>query len=188
MLIRTHPDGFMHPVPSETTPQAVYRSRRELLRLMATGAGGAALASWASRRAFAQNVRPGKLPALPGARSSVAGAVTMEKVTEYKDVTSYNNFYEFGTDKADPAQNGHTLKTAPWTVEIEGLVKKPARYALEDLVKLSAQEERVYRLRCVEGWSMVIPWVGYSLSKLIEKVEPLGKAKYVEFTTLHDPS
>ncbi len=111
----------------------------------------------------------------------------MEKVTEYKDATSYNNFYEFGTDKADPAQNAHTLKTAPWTVEIEGLVKKPARYALDDLIKLSAQEERIYRLRCVEGWSMVIPWVGYSLSRLIEKVEPLGNAKFVEFVTQADP-
>jgi hypothetical protein len=90
----------------------------------------------------------------------VAGAVTMEKITEYKDASSYNNYYEFGTDKADPAQNAHTLKTKPWTVEIEGLVKKPGKYAIEDLLKLSAQEERIYRLRCVEGWSMVIPWVG----------------------------
>ena len=118
MLIKTPRDGFMHPVPSEITPQAVYRDRRELLKLMATGVAGAAVASWASRQAFAQNARPG----LPGAKSNVAGAVTMEKTTDYKDVTSYNNFYEFGTDKADPAQNAHTLKTAPWTVEIEGLV------------------------------------------------------------------
>jgi DMSO/TMAO reductase YedYZ molybdopterin-dependent catalytic subunit len=123
----------------------------------------------------------------PGAKSAVAGAVTMEKVTDYKDATTYNNYYEFGTDKADPAKNAHTLKTKPWTVEVEGLVKKPGKYALEDLLKLSAQEERIYRLRCVEGWSMVIPWVGYSLSELIKKVEPLGNAKYVEFITLADP-
>jgi len=187
MLIKSHRDGFMHPVSSEITPRAVYRDRRELLKLMACGAAGAGLASWASRQAFAQNARPGKLAPLAGAKSNVAGAVTMEKVTEYKDATSYNNFYEFGTDKADPAQNAHTLKTAPWTVEIEGLVKKPARYALEDLLKLSAQEERIYRLRCVEGWSMVIPWVGYSLSKLIDKVEPLANAKFVEFVTQADP-
>jgi sulfoxide reductase catalytic subunit YedY len=187
MLIKTHRDGFMHPASSEITPRAVYRDRRDLLKLMASGAAGAGLASWGSRQAFAQSARPGKLAPLPGVKSNVAGAVTMEKVTEYKDATSYNNFYEFGTDKADPAQNAHTLKTSPWAVEVEGLVKKPARYALEDLIKLSTQEERIYRLRCVEGWSMVIPWVGYSLSKLIEKVEPLGNAKFVEFITQADP-
>ncbi|MGZ5271386.1 MAG: protein-methionine-sulfoxide reductase catalytic subunit MsrP, partial [Ramlibacter sp.] len=187
MLIKTGRDGFNHSLSSEITPHAVYRQRREIMRLMAGGAAGAALASWAGRQALAQAQRPGKLAALPGAKSAVPGAVTMEKFTDYKDATSYNNFYEFGTDKADPAKNAHTLKTAPWTVEIEGLVKKPGKYALEDLLKLSAQEERVYRLRCVEGWSMVIPWVGYSLSKLVEKVEPAGNAKFVEFVTLADP-
>jgi sulfoxide reductase catalytic subunit YedY len=111
----------------------------------------------------------------------------MEKVTAYKDATTYNNFYEFGTDKSDPAQNAHTLKTTPWSVEVEGLVRKPGRYTLEDLVKLAPQEERIYRLRCVEGWSMVVPWVGYPLAKLIEKVEPTGNAKFVEFLTLADP-
>ena len=187
MLIRNDRDGFMHPASSEITPQPIYRRRRDLMKLMASGVAGAALASWASRQAFAQTQRPGKLAPLAGVRSTVPGAVTMEKLTEYKDVTSYNNFYEFGTDKGDPVKNAHTLKTAPWSVEIEGLVKKPARYALEDLVKLSAQEERIYRLRCVEGWSMVIPWVGYSLGKLIEKVEPLGSAKFVEFVSQADP-
>jgi methionine sulfoxide reductase catalytic subunit len=187
MLIKTHDDGFIHPVSSEITPQSAYRSRRDLLKLMASGAAGPVLASWAARDAMAQVARPGKLAALPGAKSAVAGAATMEKVTDYKDATTYNNFYEFGTDKADPARNAHTLKPAPWTVEVDGLVKKPAKYTLEDLVKLSAQEERIYRLRCVEGWSMVIPWVGYSLSKLVEKVEPLGNAKYVEFITQADP-
>jgi sulfoxide reductase catalytic subunit YedY len=113
--------------------------------------------------------------------------MTIEKVTDRKDATTYNNFYEFGTDKADPAKYAGTLKTTPWTVEVDGLVKKPAKYALEDLLKLSAQEERIYRLRCVEGWSMVIPWVGYSMSKLVEKVEPLGSAKFVEFVTQADP-
>ena len=187
MLIKSFRDGFVHPLGSEITAQATYRDRRDILKLLATGVAGAALASWASRDAWAQAQRPGKLAALPGAKSPVPGAVTMEKVTEYKDTTGYNNFYEFGTDKSDPAKNAHTLKTAPWAVEVEGLVKKPGRYALEDLVNLSAQEERVYRLRCVEGWSMVIPWVGYSLSKLIEKVEPAGSAKFVEFVSLADP-
>ncbi len=116
----------------------------------------------------------------------VDGAVAMESATAYQDATGYNNFYEFGTDKSDPARNAHTLKTRPWTVEIEGLVKKPGKWGIEDLVRLSAQEERVYRLRCVEGWSMVIPWVGYSLARLIQRVEPLGSAKYVEFVTLAD--
>ena len=94
---------------------------------------------------------------------------------------------EFGTDKSDPARNAHTLKTQPWSIEIEGLVKKPQRINLEDLLKLSTQEERIYRMRCVEGWSMVIPWVGYSLSELIKKVEPLGSAKFVTFISQADP-
>jgi len=188
MLIRTGRDGFQHTVSSEITPPAVYQERRQLLKWMATGVAGASLASWAQRAAFAQQVaKPGKLPALGAVRSTAPGAVTMEKVTEYKDASSYNNFYEFGTDKSDPAQNAHTLKTRPWTVEVDGLVKKPGKYAIEDLVKLSAQEERIYRLRCVEGWSMVIPWVGYPLARLIEKVEPMGNARFVEFLTLADP-
>ena len=190
MLIKTGRHGFNHPLSGEITTQSVYQTRRDLIRQMATGVAGAALASWASREALAQ--APGWVPsgqnaALPHVATKVAGALSMDKVTEYKLASTYNNFYEFGTDKADPAKNAHTLKTSPWTVEVEGLVKRPARYALEDLIKLSAQEERVYRLRCVEGWSMVIPWVGYSLSELIKKVEPLGNAKYVEFVTQADP-
>ncbi len=188
MLIKTSHSGFIHPVSSDITPQGVYQQRRELMKLLAGGAAGAALASWAGREALAQGVaKPGKLAALPGVKSSVPGAVTMEKVTDYKDASTYNNFYEFGTDKGDPAKNAHTLVTRPWTVAVEGLVKQPKTYAIEDLIKLSAQEERIYRLRCVEGWSMVIPWVGYSLAELIRKVEPLGNAKYVEFITQADP-
>jgi sulfoxide reductase catalytic subunit YedY len=187
MQIKSRDNGFLHPITSEITPQAVYEGRRDLMKLLATGAAGAAMAGWASREALAQTEKPGKLAALPGAKSAVAGAATMEKVTEYKDASSYNNFYEFGTDKADPAKNAHTLQPKPWTVEIEGMVKKPGKYTLEDLLKLSAQEERIYRLRCVEGWSMVIPWVGYSLSELIKKVEPTGSAKYVEFISQADP-
>ena len=187
MLIKTNADGFNHAVPSEITPFKAYEGRRDMLKLIAGGAAGSVLAGWAARDARANTAGGGKLPALVGAKSAVAGAVVMEKVTDYKDASTYNNYYEFGTDKADPAKNAHTLVTKPWTVEIEGLVKKPAKYTLEDLLKLSAQEERIYRLRCVEGWSMVIPWVGYSLSELIKKVEPLSNAKYVEFHTLADP-
>ena len=187
MLIKTGRDGFTHPIPSEITPQRVYQGRRDLIRWMASGAAGAGLAGWARRDARAQAARPGKLAPLAGAKSAVAGAVTMEKITDYKDASTYNNFYEFGTDKSDPARNAHTLKTAPWTVEIDGLVKKPGRIGLDDLLKLAAMEERVYRMRCVEGWSMVIPWVGYSMAELIRRVEPQGGAKFVEFHTLADP-
>ncbi|CAM3410693.1 protein-methionine-sulfoxide reductase catalytic subunit MsrP [Paracidovorax anthurii] len=186
MPIRYHDDGRIHRVGSEITPRAVYEGRRDLMKLLAGGVAGAALASWAGREALAQVARPGKLAPLPGAPSKVAGAATMEKLTEYKDASTYNNFYEFGVDKSDPARNAHTLKTSPWTVEVEGLVNKPGKFALEDLLKLSPQEERIYRLRCVEGWSMVIPWVGYSLAELIKRVEPQGSAKYVEFVTLAD--
>ncbi|MBU3737335.1 MAG: protein-methionine-sulfoxide reductase catalytic subunit MsrP [Rhodoferax sp.] len=190
MWIKTADDGFQHPVGSEITPEPVYRQRREWLRQVAGGAAGLTLAAWASREALAQaaTVRPGRLAPLPGARSAVAGAVTMERVTDYKDASTYNNFYEFGTDKSDPARNAHTLRTSPWAVEVEGLIRKPARYALEDLLRLAPMEERIYRLRCVEGWSMVIPWVGYSLSELVRRVEPLGSAKFVEFVTLADPA
>ena len=188
MLIKTNARGFDHSIPSDITSVSKYQSRRELMKLMATGAAGAALATWASREAIAQAVtKPGKLATLAGGKSSVAGAMTMEKITDYKDATTYNNFYEFGTDKADPAKNAGTLVTKPWSVAIEGLVKQPKSYTLEDLIKLAPQEERIYRLRCVEGWSMVIPWVGYSMSELIKRVEPLGSAKYVEFYTLADP-
>ena len=187
MLIRSRDNGFIHPVSSEITPRSAYEGRRDMLKWLATGVAGAAMASWAARDALAEAAAPGKLAPLAGAKSTVAGAQTMEKITDYKDATNYNNYYEFGTDKDDPARNAGKLKTQPWTVEVEGLVKKPGKYGIEDLIKLSAQEERVYRLRCVEGWSMVIPWVGYSLAELIKKVEPQGNAKYVEFVTLADP-
>ena len=179
--------GFQHRTSSEITPRAVYEQRRDLLKLVAGGAAGALLAGWAQREAIAQTPAPGKLATLPGARSNVAGAMLMEKLTAYADVTGYNNFYEFGTDKSDPARNAGTLKTRPWTVAVEGEVKKPKVYDIEELLRLSPQEDRIYRLRCVEGWSMVIPWVGYSLAELIKRVEPTGNAKYVQFVTLNDP-
>ena len=178
--------GFDHRLPSEITPRDVYEGRRQMLARMAAGAAGVTLAAWAARDARAQVARPGKLAPLPGMRSSVAGAATMEKPTPYADVSTYNNFYEFGTDKADPARYAGSLKTRPWTVAVEGEVKKPGTFDIETLLKLAPMEERVYRLRCVEGWSMVVPWVGWSLAELIRRVEPTGNAKYVEFVTLAD--
>jgi methionine sulfoxide reductase catalytic subunit len=188
MIIRPNRNGFQHPVASEITPPAAYLGRRALLQRMALGAGGAALASWPSRDAIAQPAtsRPGRLAALPGRRSSLAGASTMETLTTYQNASTYNNFYEFGTDKSDPAAYAKALKTSPWTVSVEGLINKPKTYGLEDLLKLAPMEERIYRLRCVEGWSMVIPWVGYSLAALIQQVQPQGSAKYVEFVTQAD--
>jgi methionine sulfoxide reductase catalytic subunit len=172
--------GFVHPIASEITPQAVFNTRRRWL------AAVGAVAALGPRVAWPQANSAAKGAALPAARSTVPGAFTMEKATASADATSYNNFYEFGTDKSDPAQHAHTLKTRPWTVSIEGEVKKPATFGIDDLLKLAPMEERVYRLRCVEGWSMVIPWVGYSLADLIRKVEPTGNAKYLQFVTLAD--
>jgi sulfoxide reductase catalytic subunit YedY len=102
-------------------------------------------------------------------------------------VTTYNNFYEFGTDKADPARNAHKMAVRPWTVNVEGLVGKPRRFDIDELLRLAPLEERIYRLRCVEAWSMVVPWVGFPLAALLKEVEPLGSAKYVEFVTHYDP-
>ncbi len=187
MIIRTQHTGFQHGIPSEITPPSVYQSRRELIRQLAAGSAGVALAAWGVREAHALTPRSGLLAALPSVPSSVPGAMTMDKLTAYKDATTYNNFYEFGTDKSDPAKRAHTLVTQPWSVDIEGLVKKPGRVNLEDLMKWGAMEERIYRLRCVEGWSMVIPWVGYSLATLINRVEPQPGAKFVEFITQADP-
>src|SRR5574343_783303 len=186
MLIRSSDAGFDHPVPSEITSRALFESRRTLLQQMAAGAAGLTLAGWAARDARAQMKGPGVLPALSSVSSALPGAQTMDRPSTYKDATTYNTFSEFGTDKSDPARQAHTLKTQPWTVEVEGLVKKPGRYGLEDLMKWGAMEERIYRLRCVEGWSMVIPWVGYSLAELIRRVEPEPGAKFVEFVTLAD--
>ncbi len=182
MLIKRSPNGIDLPFSSEITPQAVYEERRAFIRKMALGAvAGGALWEMANREAFAQN------PAIKLAARPNPAMSALDKHTPFKDATSYNNFYEFGLDKSDPAENAHTLKTRPWTVSIEGEVKKPMTLDIDSLLKLAPLEERVYRLRCVEGWSMVIPWVGYSLAELIRKVEPTGNAKYVEFHTLADP-
>ena len=112
---------------------------------------------------------------------------TTEKQNSFKDITKYNNFYELGVDKGDPAQNAKYLTTKPWTVTVEGEVKKAKTYDIDDIMKLSPLEERVYRLRCVEAWSMVIPWIGFPLSALIKSVEPTNNAKFIQFVTLQDP-
>ena len=170
--------GFVHRLSSEITPRSVFEGRRRLL------AGLGAMAAVGTREAVAQGA--GKPAPLSSTRSTVPGAVTLDKPTPVESATSYNNFYEFGTDKADPAQRAHTLKTRPWSVAIEGEVKRPMTIGIDELLKLGAMEERIYRLRCVEGWSMVIPWVGYSLSELIRRVEPTGNAKFAQFVTLAD--
>ncbi|MGE8689590.1 MAG: protein-methionine-sulfoxide reductase catalytic subunit MsrP [Achromobacter sp.] len=172
MLIRK-PDDIL---PSEITSEAVWRSRRELMLRAGLAAAAAGLPGWAARSAFAQDA---------GALSGKAnpGLSVMDKQTSLADVTSYNNYYEFGVDKGDPAANAGKLQTRPWAVSVEGEVGKPRTFSIEELLRLAPMEERVYRLRCVEGWSMVIPWVGYSLSVLLKQVEPTGNAKYVEFVT-----
>jgi len=182
MLIKTNADGNMPSLPSEITPREVYEGRRHFIaRLAATAAAGSSIWAMANREVFAETLAAARLVA---ARN--AGFSTDEKQTAFDDATRYNNFYEFGTDKSDPALNAHTLFTQPWTVQVDGEVKKPLTLDIDTLAKLAPLEERVYRLRCVEGWSMVIPWVGYSLSNLIRRVEPTGNAKYVEFTSLAD--
>ncbi|MCA1247414.1 protein-methionine-sulfoxide reductase catalytic subunit MsrP [Massilia oculi] len=179
MLFKRSPNGMDLPYPSEITPREVYEGRRQFIaRIAATAAVGSGIWEMANREAFAQGT---KLAAVRNAALS-----TQEAQTSFKDATSYNNFYEFGLDKDDPARNAHTLRTRPWTVTIEGEVKKPVTLDIDRILKLAPLEERVYRLRCVEGWSMVIPWVGYSLSHLLKQVEPTGNAKFVEFTTLAD--
>ncbi len=179
--------GFDHRVASDITPRAVYLDRRRWLQQASAllAAGGAA--AWVPREAHAAVAAPGKLAPLPATRSNVAGSMVMDKLTSYTDATTYNNFYEFGTDKSDPGRNAGTLKPRPWTVAVEGEVKKPKVFDLDELLKLSALEERIYRLRCVEGWSMVVPWIGYSLSELLKRVEPTGNAKFVQFVSLADP-
>ena len=179
MLFKRSPNGIDLPYSSEITPREVYEGRRQFIaRIAATAAVGSGIWEMANREAFAQGAR------LPATRN--AALSTQEKPTSFKDASSYNNFYEFGLDKGDPAENAHTLRTRPWTVTIEGEVKKPVTLDIDRILKLAPLEERIYRLRCVEGWSMVIPWVGYSLSNLLKQVEPTANAKFVEFTTLAD--
>jgi sulfoxide reductase catalytic subunit YedY len=189
------------PAASEITPQAAWLARRHWMAsagragLIAGSAGPAAAASAAlglGAPAFAQ----GTSSASPGARGASALAYrsgpvefnTTEKPTPWKDVTTYNNFYEFGLDKDEPHRKARSLRTRPWTLTVEGAVQRPGVFGIEDLLRWAPLEERIYRMRCVEGWSMVIPWLGYPLAELIRRVEPLGQAKFLEFTTLADPT
>jgi sulfoxide reductase catalytic subunit YedY len=170
------------PLPSEITPRRVFEDRRRILQAAAAAAGGAGLPlAWSAPAAAAPST-PQKLATRPSTLS------TIEQPTAWNHVTTYNNFYEFGTEKDDPVRYAGSLKTRPWTVAVEGEVRRPKVFDIDELLKLAPLEERVYRLRCVEGWSMVVPWAGYSLAELIRRVEPTGNAKFVEFVTLADRS
>lgn len=162
--------------PSEITPYGIYVQRRRLVQ-----AGLAALAGTGGLLGAAATLAQAPGSKLAGAKKS--GYSTMEQPTSYKDATTYNNYYEFGTEKSDPAPNAQKLRVRPWTVAVEGEVKRPKTFGIEELLK-NPLEERVYRLRCVEGWSMVIPWIGFEFRRLAEQVEPTGKAKFVEFHTV----
>ncbi|MDF0730867.1 protein-methionine-sulfoxide reductase catalytic subunit MsrP [Pseudomonas entomophila] len=178
---------------SEITPESLYLSRRNVLGGSLAGLALGALprlgsAADASRYADVEaDKAPGWFNDKLGATRWQAVTVKDEPITPYKDATHYNNFYEFGPDKGDPAANAGSLKTEPWSVVIDGEVGKPGRYALEDFVKPHQLEERIYRLRCVEAWSMVIPWLGFPLGEMLKQVEPTSKARYVAFETLQDP-
>jgi sulfoxide reductase catalytic subunit YedY len=169
---------------SEITPQASFDNRRRLLQWAGGAAAGALLGESRFAHALAQ-APDGKLQKL--AATTNTRFVVTDKLTPYKDVTTYNNFYEFGTDKRDPSQTASTLRTRPWQISVEGEVKNAKTYDIDELLKLAPLEERIYRLRCVEGWSMVIPWIGFPLSEIIKRAQPTGSAKYVQFITLADP-
>lgn len=177
MLIRRRPDL----APSEITSSAVYAQRREFLAALGLGVAGAALGLH-GLPAQAQTARGAKLPGVLPNREIIE-----DKPTPFETITTYGNFYEFGPDKDSPGKNAHRLKTSPWSISIEGEVKKPKTFAIEDILKMAPLEERIYRLRCVEGWSAVIPWVGFSLAELIKRAEPTGNAKYIEFWSLAEP-
>src|SRR5579864_3840399 len=179
MLIKKSTD-----IPSsEITPKSLYFDRRKFL-VGASVAGASLLAGKAffDLTAPEQQVYAAKLNYSKNAQLS-----TNEPQTPFKDVTHYNNFYEFGTDKEQPAEEAKNFKTQPWSVSVEGLCKKPRKWGIDEITKLAPLEERVYQHRCVEGWSIVVPWIGFSLSNLIKQADPLPKAKYVAFQTLYDP-
>lgn len=182
MLIRRAPSI----ASSDITPESVYLRRREFMKSAALGLGAAALPALATNKSEASQLA--RLAFQPADKhSSKSGFYTAEALTPFEDATHYNNFYEFGTDKTDPARYADALTTDPWSVAVEGEVDKPGVYAFDDLIKGIDLEERVYRLRCVEAWSMVIPWIGVPLSALVTKLQPTSKAKYVAFETLHRP-
>jgi methionine sulfoxide reductase catalytic subunit len=163
---------------SDITPKSLYLNRRNFLAgIPAAVLAGSQLLS-PSRRALA-------VTKLSSTKSPLS--TTGERVNPVDDVTHYNNYYEFGTGKEEPADRAKNFKTSPWTVSVEGEVGKPRKYSIDELMKIAPQEERVYRHRCVEAWSIVVPWIGFSLSALLKEVEPTSKAKFVAFETLYDP-
>ena len=168
---------------SEITDEQVYVNRREFMR-KAGNIGLATAAAMVIPSACDAGVPNSAIAAGAGAG---AGAQVKDKLTSFEDITTYNNYYEFGLDKDEPSKNAHTLKTSPWSIVVDGHVAKPATYHLEDFVKPHKMEDRIYRLRCVEAWSMVIPWLGFPMADFIKRVQPTSKAKFVAFTTLHDP-
>jgi sulfoxide reductase catalytic subunit YedY len=171
-----------HPiVPSEITSEQLFHSRRDWIKSTAAMGGAALLPGLAACGAEAQGVK------LAGVKHNAQFVVTeLDKLNKAEDFKSYCNFYEFGTDKSDPPVNAKSLKTRPWTVVVEGEINKPQTIDIDSIYRLAPLEERVYRFRCVEAWSMVIPWVGFPLAELIRRVEPRANAKYVEFVTLAD--
>ena len=168
---------------SEITNERTYLNRRQFIQ----GTSGAALglATGAFALSSATNLRAGSQETIPDIQTSAFS--TNEEPNSFSDITSYNNFYEFGLDKGDPARHAHELTVKPWSVKVEGHVNKAAEYDLEDLLKGITFEERIYRLRCVEAWSMVVPWVGFPLSTLINRFEPTSNAKFIELTTVYRP-
>ena len=167
--------------PSEITPENVYLNRRKFL-------AGLGLKGAAAAIAIEEAARPARAATgeqIPGIVKSPFS--TTEKVTPMKDVTHYNNYYEFSVEKEEPAQLAEKFKTRPWTVTIDGAVSKKQVLDVDSIIKFAPAEERIYRHRCVEAWSIVVPWVGFSLSELIKRADPLGKAKFVDFTTIYDP-
>ena len=178
MLIKEAPDLRY----SDVTPRSLYLRRREFMKM----ASSAALAATAGFGGFACRAEAQSGQKLAGVKKS--GFTVDEALTPFKDITSYNNFYEFGTQKEDPARNSGSLRPRPWTIKVDGAVGKPGQFDVDEFIKPHALEERIYRLRCVEAWSMVIPWVGIPLGDVIKRFEPTSKAKYVEFTTLFNPS
>jgi sulfoxide reductase catalytic subunit YedY len=169
---------------SEITPKDVYLNRRKFLAGM--GLAGAAATTIGVKALVAPSERAFAEQKIDGLQKSPFS--TTEKITPMKDVTHYNNYYEFSTEKEEPADLAKNFKTHPWKVTLDGEVKKKQVLQVDDILKLAAPEERIYRHRCVEGWSIVVPWIGFSLSELIKRADPLGKAKFVEFTTVYDPS
>jgi sulfoxide reductase catalytic subunit YedY len=164
---------------SEITPEHIYNDRRNFIKNLGLILSSSALSTFSNTGFAALNTLPSFI------QSKDHGN---EKLTSFKDITSYNNYYEFGTSKSDPQDHAHLLKIDPWSISIEGSVAKPLKLDIDELIKLIPIEERIYRLRCVEGWSMVIPWIGIPLNSLLKKVTPTGNAKYVEFVSLKRPS